>query len=125
MASMGRRGTLGGLWSESVFGCFSHCLFLDYFIVEVRGQGGCIHGWRKPGSNVSGQLVRLRGLPIGGALGGTVRGDRDLASALWRGLSGVMGSAGMPCWEVNDLVGRRAGLCAGSAALHRRAFWPV
>ena len=23
-------------------------------------------------------------------------------------------------WEVNDLVGRRAGLCAGSVALHRR-----
>ena len=61
MASMGRRGTLGGLWSESVFGCFSHCLFLDSFVMEVCGQVGIIHSWRESGSNVSQKLVRLRG----------------------------------------------------------------
>ena len=66
------------------------------------------------------EFVFLGGaLPIHGGWGWALTGERERA---WVGCSGLpmcMGSAGMPCWDVKDLVCRRAGRLAGSVALHR------
>ena len=48
-----------------------------------------------------------------------VGGDRERGAVVRLGLSMWIGSAGMPCCEVKERVGRRTGRAAGSAALRR------